>query len=1023
MDENFYISKTRTLNDSENYTLLREEGLKYIESLASTLWTDYNTHDPGITIMEALCYAITELGYRSNFDIKDLLTNQDGFIVNQDPSKRDDTFFTAREILTNRPLTIEDYRKLIIDIEGVQNAWIFPEKSVTVDAGETSPIIPQTEVKFYPFCEQDKLVYKQTDHDPIDVRGLYNALLNLDTTIEYGDLNNGDIFYTFTDNTLRGVTLEAFLGSWKSSDYEVAKKLANSLKVTSVVYNSKKSEFKVTLNYDTGFTKVFAYSIGYTLKSDIPNIDNLVLDELKKPTHHTNIAKLYLSKIDKVRSIIQETYEILNDNRNLCEDCLGIDTVKDTEIGFCSDIEVRSDKDIEQVLAEVYYAIENYFNPTITFYLLNELLAKGQTTDAIFEGTKLKHGFIDTNELIAAGLRSEIRVSDIINLLMDIDGVIAVKNVLLTAYNSNGTSILPSQRWCVHLNPYHKPLLSINKSKVLFFKDRLPFRAKTSETTDILNYLRGLQDRPKLRGHQNDLAVPKGSYYNLGDYYSVQNEFPQTYGISLFGLPDTVSDERKAQARQLRGYIMFFDQILADFFAQLSNSKKLFSVADDITQTYFSNYISEVKDIENIYASTNLKDIQEAAAFGNSANEQAHQYLIEDPETYSLRRNKFLNHLLARFSESFNDYVLMMFSLDGARTDPAELIHDKIKFVTDYPIISSERGKAFNYLKPCWVDNSLSKAETLRRTQNVSGLEKRVARFAGIENFSQRNLFCFPDITTEKVGPSYFFYLKEDSTVYLTNYELKIIDTQENIDSLVNKVYDSFLDSSRYIVEEVSAGKFFVRLRDESNCIIGSSPTPFTSEALAKENIFLILEKLATKCDMEGMHLIEHILLRPRFIAPIVAGKTPEEVYRLLQVCLNKDCDFCGEQDPYSFRATVLLPFWNKRFRNMNFRRYFEKIMRTEAPAHVSLKICWINFSSMKKFEKIFKKWLEALSDYKKDIIDVTGVKQDKFREANNDLILFVANVNSEYPEAHLHDCDEGTTNPVLLGSTVLGSF
>jgi hypothetical protein len=61
---------------------LRKEGLKYIEKLGNTFWTDYNAHDPGITILEALSYVITELGYRTDFETKDLLTNKNGKILN-----------------------------------------------------------------------------------------------------------------------------------------------------------------------------------------------------------------------------------------------------------------------------------------------------------------------------------------------------------------------------------------------------------------------------------------------------------------------------------------------------------------------------------------------------------------------------------------------------------------------------------------------------------------------------------------------------------------------------------------------------------------------------------------------------------------------------------------------------------------------------------------------------------------------------------------------------------------------------
>jgi hypothetical protein len=52
---------------------MRQKGLEYIQLLGSKFWTDYNIHDPGISILEALCYALTDLGYRTSLDIKDLL--------------------------------------------------------------------------------------------------------------------------------------------------------------------------------------------------------------------------------------------------------------------------------------------------------------------------------------------------------------------------------------------------------------------------------------------------------------------------------------------------------------------------------------------------------------------------------------------------------------------------------------------------------------------------------------------------------------------------------------------------------------------------------------------------------------------------------------------------------------------------------------------------------------------------------------------------------------------------------------
>ena len=48
-----------------DYAFLRQEGIRHLERLAGPLWTDFNAHDPGITILEQLCYALTDLAYRN----------------------------------------------------------------------------------------------------------------------------------------------------------------------------------------------------------------------------------------------------------------------------------------------------------------------------------------------------------------------------------------------------------------------------------------------------------------------------------------------------------------------------------------------------------------------------------------------------------------------------------------------------------------------------------------------------------------------------------------------------------------------------------------------------------------------------------------------------------------------------------------------------------------------------------------------------------------------------------------------
>ena len=54
---------------------LRDVGIERISRLSGKIWNDYNASDPGITLLEILCFSIMDLGYRMTFDV---LTDEGG---------------------------------------------------------------------------------------------------------------------------------------------------------------------------------------------------------------------------------------------------------------------------------------------------------------------------------------------------------------------------------------------------------------------------------------------------------------------------------------------------------------------------------------------------------------------------------------------------------------------------------------------------------------------------------------------------------------------------------------------------------------------------------------------------------------------------------------------------------------------------------------------------------------------------------------------------------------------------------
>src|ERR1700743_1572461 len=93
-----------------DFTNLRTAAINYLGPITSKYWTDYNVHDPGITTLEALMYALMDLGYRTNLPIADLLARPPGETGN------DTNFFTAAQMLGCEPMTVTDYRKALMDI-------------------------------------------------------------------------------------------------------------------------------------------------------------------------------------------------------------------------------------------------------------------------------------------------------------------------------------------------------------------------------------------------------------------------------------------------------------------------------------------------------------------------------------------------------------------------------------------------------------------------------------------------------------------------------------------------------------------------------------------------------------------------------------------------------------------------------------------------------------------------------------------------------------------------------------------
>lgn len=864
---NIVISKTPAIA-SEDYELLRNTGINYIQQFSGKIWTDYNIHDPGVTIFELLCYALTDLAYRTSFPVADLLT---------DPGKKSadaKDFFTARKILTTHPVTINDYRKLILDrIPGVRNIWFD-----TLDNVNYTP-----DIYFDQKTVDITLMEPPSDHPYylLQLKGLYV------------------------------VKIEA-------EDYQTIQDHHPNYLITLTKYR---------------------------------DADSLHTETEAQPDEYKECLKNYITKL-------------LLDSRNLCEDFEIIKVADEEFVAVCADIELKPDANADEIFLAINSALYNYINPSLHFYSFKELIDKGKRTEDIFNSPAAVRGFIDDNDLNEHGHKEVLYVSDIINLLMDIPGILQIKKISLSSYKKNDdgtyTILQNAQQYCLHLQD------TIN-SVFQFMLD-----AAENDTTKIFNHIRfskgliyfppkrkaaysnySFIDYPNLpKNFENDLPVPPGQNRNLLNYYSVQNDFPMFYYTGMNGIPNSETTLRKAQRLQSKAYLLFFDQLLADYLAQLNNLKKVFTFKGGVHAPVMQPFAltqNQIKDLRMLLASDHdiEENISDEDFFATTYN--TYSGLLETSVQQKQRRNRLLDHLLARFNEVFVDYSVFKFqqntSGDFFNEVPTEtLINDKIQFLKLYPVISSRRSHAFNYTKNVYdIDNT-------------SGLQLRVQKMLGVTSAQNKKL----------VTP---------------------------------------LNSINY--------------KDLLNDIANDNPP--LNKLQVKDNRFDSFEANF------GIHVLEHILLRPLY------NQSTDELTQLLPLCgdgtNNQQAD-CLLPDNYSMHLTVVAPGWLAISNNMDFRAFTENLIRTEAPAHAAIKICWLDPSLMFLFEETTEVFFNAMAKIKQPGAKPSNTDFTDFNTALNDVYTMMRLLKNSYLPSILNECENINYNaetdkikvPVILNYSALGS-
>lgn len=587
-----------------DYDKLKQYGLEYIQQISHTNWSDYNLHDPGVTFLEALCFSLVDLGYRTQLPVEDYLTLKD----ETHPHLADTMLFPAHEILSFNPTTIDDYRKFILEnVPGVRNVKIYPA---------------------------DYLVNKEWG-EQTRVKGFYRVVLELESDL--------------------------------STD-----------RIQKIIRRNK---------------------------------NGIYTKEYKTQQEQENIIKHYVKN------------QLLK-HRNLCENFLDAEISTEIPIGLCLELELDKDfglygintEDINAPIYElsqqIYDVVSEYVSPHIQYYTIPDMLDKGMSPEEIYQGELPRLGFLDMNELAEYDKRDTLYIPDILQLILNIKGVKGVKHIHFNLPEAFANKIINGESFVKlkDTDSYHFSFTNefFRNSKqnykkgvcndFRFCKDWFGFEAnpeKIESNTSQRNYRKDF-----------DIAIPlkESRRRDTARYRSFQDLLPQCYYMDQGSREILQNVKGNEEKLQLKAYLAFFDQILADYLAQL-----------DTFQQYFS--VKETKSIDPMYIHHHLSE-EEVCCIKQVLENYQTGYAETDNEALE-HQSRLLDQLMALFNDAFADYVALQYALKGGNPKDFNLKEnneDKKRYLKRYPEISGCRAQALDFTEN-WT---------------LSGIEKRIFSRLGI---------------------------------------------------------------------------------------------------------------------------------------------------------------------------------------------------------------------------------------------------------------------------------------------------
>ncbi|RKR04868.1 hypothetical protein C8C83_4201 [Flavobacterium sp. 90] len=869
MDTINQITKVQ-LPPHQDFSFLKDEAIDYIQKHIGNEWTNFNPSDPGMTILDQLCYALTELGYCTDFPISDILTDSNGKL------EIENQFYLPYKILTTAPYTINDYKKYLID----------------------------------------------------GVNDVYNVAI--------------------------------------------------------ITYNNNLPQFNRVY-------QVYLY------------VNPEITDALK------------LNKICK------SAYYYLNQSRNIGE-LFNIPIALQAQKYLISGkIELESEVDEHAVLLELQNKIRAYIFPKIEQLSYDSLKADGYDSAEIYDGPYLKNGWILNDTLVDK--KDTLRALDLIPVIESVSGIISISGLQFFQNNTMIPSLQStiSQILSIDILKSYKEnkLILTTNGKDVPVDNFIPIQIDTikyQETATSLN------NKPAIK-------LPKSSFRDINSYYSIQNTFPQQYGIGDDKIEDDSAPIQVAQSRQLKGYLTLFDQVLANQFSQLANLSKLFSFNNSVcgapsdndsfyalkdkfeqkhleypvpykmfSPSYFYQSLYNVPHIKPLLKNNTAFDFSSSEETKKEMKEKSWFEYQQDPYNAYIfgmmkimeeedinfdRRNKLLDHLLARHGEAPKVIDTIIDGTIYTGNKKKDQIIVKSLYLQNLDLLSYNRLKGYNFL-------SASKILTINNQNidlNLGTIKKE--HFDYINENTNDFIFKSNHLNQkEKLHKSDFinfsgFELKLNLLFGLKNIYYNFISTQieTSAKSIENKLTVSKTIQKAYWFKEKRNGSIFIEtaillsklkyhleiVKQSDNTFYSIQNTDYQS--IANVNYILattsqtVLDIQVAKGYLEFSN--EKYALIPDESQTVIDSdyiKNSSSDYLFKITVISGNGTITINDTLFKKNAIVLLPDFIPEFKKSEFKKRLKQFLNISFPTSIKYECLFVSLYQLETFTSVYSNWHECLT-------------------------------------------------------------